>query len=72
MEIQVNLVPVVLAWMDLQALLGYQDPQAERVLKEISCLPLLVLLAHLDTLGLWDQLDLVGFLETLGFQVSFI
>ena len=58
--------------MALQAHLGYQGPQAERVTQEMSSLPDQVLLAHLAPLGLLGQLDTVAFLDTQGLQVSFI
>lgn len=69
---QVTLVPVELVWMALKAFLGYRDTQAGRVPQGMSFLTARVLQAHLDSLELLGQADLVAFLEAQGLQVSFI
>lgn len=69
--IKVTQVPLELVWMALQALLGYQDPQAERVPQQIPTLPDLVPQVHLAGLGLWDKKAFKEILEALGLQVSF-
>lgn len=51
MGIQVTLVLLVIVWMGLQVLLGYQDSKAGRVSQEMSSLPVQVLLAHLAAQG---------------------
>ncbi|KAM4605273.1 uncharacterized protein ACJ7VT_017550 [Polymixia lowei] len=68
MEIEVTLALVESAWMDLQALLGYQDSREERVSQETSTMPGLVLADHLALPGQWERKDSPAFLENLGHQ----
>lgn len=72
MGIQVTLVPVDSVRMALQALLGHQDTQVERVPPGMSSLPGKVLLAHLASLGLRGPKDLVAFAGAPVLQVSYI
>lgn len=69
--IKVTQVPLESVWKALQALLGYQDPQAERVPQQIPTLPGLVPQAHLAGLGLWDRKAFKEIPEAQGLQVSF-
>lgn len=69
--IKVTQAPLESVWKALQALLGYQDPQAERVPQQIPTLPGLVPQAPLAGLGLWDRKAFKEILEAQGLQVSF-
>lgn len=64
-----NRVSMKAAWKALQALLGYQVHQDEKVPQAMSSIPGLVLLAHLAAPGLWDGRDCLASLEALEFQV---
>lgn len=69
--IKVTQVPLELVWKALQALLGYQDPQAQRVLQQIPTQPGLVPQVHLAGLELWDREAFKEIPGPLGIQVSF-
>lgn len=69
MEIQVSLVPMDSAWTAFQALMGYQDLQAERVPLVMSSMPFRGLLDHLALLELTGIRDFLALLENQEFQV---